>query len=192
MRSNHGDWRITKIIREEAVEFSEEDLVPQEEVVVTMTRKAYIKRIQSATYKPQRRGGKGIIGMVTRDADAVERLFVTNTHDNIFFFTNTGRVFQLKVYDVPDASRQGKGTPVVNLVQLDAGETVQSVLTIPKGKTTGFLVMATTHGTVKRTALEQFRNVRRTGIRGITLDEGDELAWVELADGDEDVMLVTR
>src|SRR5947209_17939239 len=112
MRSNHGDWRITKIIREEAVEFSEEDLVPQEEVGVTMTRKGYVKRIPSGTYKPQRRGGKGIIGMVTRDADAVERIFVTNTHDRIFFFTNRGRVFSLHVYEVPDASRQAKGIPV--------------------------------------------------------------------------------
>src|SRR5947209_17231840 len=165
MRSNHGDWRITKIIREEAVEFSEEDLVPQEEVVVTMTRKSYIKRIPSATYKPQRRGGKGIIGMVTRDADAVEQLFVTNTHDNILFFTNRGRVFQLKVYDVPDASRQAKGTPVVNLVQLDGGEDVSCVVTLKKGRTTGFMVMATTDGTVKRTDLDQCRNGRGNGLR---------------------------
>ena len=157
-----------------------------------MTQKSYIKRIPSVTYKPQRRGGKGIIGMVTRDADAVERLFVTNTHDNILFFTNRGRVFQLKVYEVPDASRQGKGTPVVNLVQLEPNETVPTVLTLPKGQTEGFIVMATTDGTVKRTPLEQFKNVRRNGLRAITLEEGDELAWVEVASGDEDVMLVTR
>src|SRR5205823_9780700 len=155
VRDKYGDERRTRIVREEAGEFSEEDLVPDEEVVVTMTRKGYVKRIPSATYKPQRRGGKGIIGMVTRDADAVERLFVTNTHDNIYFFTNRGRVFNLRVYDVPDASRQAKGTPVVNLVQLDPNETVQSVLTIPMGKADGYLVMATTNGTVKRTALDQ-------------------------------------
>jgi DNA gyrase subunit A len=130
--------------------------------------------------------------MVTRDADAVERLFVTNTHDNILFFTNRGRVFQLKVYEVPDASRQGKGMPVVNLVQLDPDEAVSTVLTLPKGKGSGYLVMATTNGTVKRTSLDQFKNVRRNGLRAITLDDGDELAWVAVADGDEDVMLVTR
>lgn len=192
VRNKYGDERRTLIKNEEAGEFSEEDLIPDEQVMVTMTRKAYIKRIPADTYKPQRRGGKGIIGMVTRDADEVERLFVTNTHDNIFFFTNQGRVFQLKVYEVPDASRQGKGTPVVNLVQLEAGETAQTVITIPKGRTTGYLVMATTNGTVKRTPLEAFRNVRRTGIRGITLDSDDELAWVEVAEGDEDVMLVTQ
>jgi DNA gyrase subunit A len=192
MRDKYGNARRTRIIAQEPGEFSEEDLVPDEEVVVTMTRRAYIKRIPSATYKPQRRGGKGIIGMVTRDADAVERLFVTNTHDNILFFTNRGRVFQLRVYDVPDASRQAKGTPVVNLVQLDPEETVQTVLTIPKGKESGFLVMATTKGTVKRTALEAFRNVRRNGIRAITLDDDDELAWVQASEGDEDVILVTR
>jgi len=192
VRNKYGDERRTLIKNEEAGEFSEEDLIPDEQVMVTMTRKAYIKRIPADTYKPQRRGGKGIIGMVTRDADEVERLFVTNTHDNIFFFTNQGRVFQLKVYEVPDASRQGKGTPVVNLVQLEAGETAQTVITIPKGRTTGYLVMATRNGTVKRTPLEAFRNVRRTGIRGITLDADDELAWVEVAEDDEDVMLVTQ
>jgi DNA gyrase subunit A len=192
VREKYGDARRTQIVAEELGEFSEEDLVPDEEVVVTMTQKSYIKRIPSATYKPQRRGGKGIIGMVTRDADAVERLFVTNTHDNIFFFTNRGRVFQLKVYEVPDASRQGKGTPVVNLVQLDPDETVSTILTLPKGEASGFVVMATTNGTVKRTSLDQFKNVRRNGLRAITLEEGDELAWVEIAKGDEDVMLVTR
>jgi DNA gyrase subunit A len=188
----YGDERRTHIVAQEIGEFSEEDLVPDEEVVVTMTRKGYVKRIPSATYKPQRRGGKGIIGMVTRDADAVERIFVTNTHDRILFFTNRGRVFALRVYDVPDASRQAKGTPVVNLVQLDPDESVQSVLTVPKGKEQGYLVMATTDGTVKRTALEQFRNVRRNGLRAITLDDDGELAWVAVANGDEDVMLVTR
>jgi DNA gyrase subunit A len=188
VRNKYGDERRTRIRSEEAGELNEEDLIPDEEVVVTMTRKAYIKRVPSDTYRPQKRGGKGIIGMVARDADAPERLFVTSTHDNLFFFTNRGRVFQLKVYDVPDASRQGKGTPVVNLVQLDAGESVQSVLTVPKGKETGFLVMATTNGIVKRTPLEQFRNVRRTGIRAITLDEDDELAWVAAATGSEDVI----
>ncbi len=192
LREKYGDARRTQIVSDELSEFSEEDLVPDEEVVVTMTQKSYIKRIPSATYKPQRRGGKGIIGMVTRDADAVERLFVTNTHDNIFFFTNRGRVFQLKVYEVPDASRQGKGTPVVNLVQLDPNETVSTILTLPKGETSGFVVMATTNGTVKRTALEQFKNVRRNGLKAITIEEGDELAWVEIAQGNEDVMLVTR
>jgi DNA gyrase subunit A len=192
LRDKYGDERRTRILREEAGTFSEEDLVPDEEVVVTMTRKGYIKRIPSATYKPQRRGGKGIIGMVTRDADAVEQIFVTNTHDNIMFFTNRGQVFQLKVYDVPDASRQAKGIPVVNLLQLEGGERVTTVRTIPPDRKTGFLVMATTNGTVKRTELEQFRNVRRNGIRAITLDEGDELAWAKVADGHEDIFLVTR
>ncbi|MGH2441639.1 MAG: DNA gyrase subunit A [Chloroflexota bacterium] len=190
--SKYGDERRTRIINQELGSFNEEDLVPDEEVVVTMTRRGYVKRILSATYKPQRRGGKGIIGMVTRDADAVERLFVTNTHDNILFFTNRGRVFQLRVYDVPDATRQAKGTAVVNLVQLDPDETVQSVLTIPHGRTDGFLVMATTNGTVKRTALEQFKNVRRNGLRAITIDPEDELAYAAVAEGDEDIMLVTR
>jgi DNA gyrase subunit A len=192
VRDKYGDDRRTRIVAQEIGDFSEEDLVPDEQVIVTMTRKAYIKRIPSGTYKPQRRGGKGVIGMVTRDADEVERLFVTNTHDNILFFTNRGRVFQLKVYDVPDASRQAKGTPVVNLVQLDPDETVSTVLTLPNGKTGGYMVMATTDGTVKRTELEQFKNVRRNGLRAITLDDGEELAWAEVAEGNEDILLVTH
>jgi DNA gyrase subunit A len=192
VRDKYGDDRRTRIVSQEIGDFSEEDLVPDEQVIVTMTRKAYIKRIPSGTYKPQRRGGKGVIGMVTRDADEVERLFVTNTHDNLLFFTNRGRVFQLKVYDVPDASRQAKGTPVVNLVQLDPDEKVSTVLTVPNGKTSGYMVMATTDGTVKRTELEQFKNVRRNGLRAITLDDGEELAWAEVAEGNEDIMLVTH
>jgi len=192
VREKYGDERRTRIMHEEIGDFREEDLIPDEEVVVTMTRKSYIKRIPSATYKPQRRGGKGIIGMVTRDADAVERLFVTSTHDNMLFFTNRGRVFQLKVYEVPDASRQGKGTPVVNLVQLEPGETVSTVLTLPAKQTSGYMVMATTDGTVKRTSLDQFRNVRRNGLKAITIAEGEELAWAEIAEGDEDIMLVSR
>ncbi|MGI8969001.1 MAG: DNA gyrase subunit A [Chloroflexota bacterium] len=192
LRDKYGDERRTRIIAQELGEFSEEDLIPDEQVVVTMTRRGYVKRVPSATYQPQRRGGKGIIGMVARDADAVERIFVTNSHDSMFFFTNRGRVFHLRVYDVPDASRQAKGTPVVNLVQLDPNESVQSVLTVPHGRTEGYLVMATTHGTVKRTPLDAFRNVRRNGLRAITLDDNDELAWVDVANGDEDVMLMTR
>jgi len=192
VREKYGDERRTRIMHEEIGDFREEDLIPDEEVVVTMTRKSYIKRIPSVTYKPQRRGGKGIIGMVTRDADAVERLFVTSTHDNMLFFTNRGRVFQLKVYEVPDASRQGKGTPVVNLVQLEPGETVSTVLTLPAKQTSGYMVMATTDGTVKRTSLDQFRNVRRNGLKAITIAEGEELAWAEIAEGDEDIMLVSR
>jgi DNA gyrase subunit A len=192
LREKHGDERRTKIQNDEGGEFSEEDLIPEEQVVVTMTRKAYIKRIPANTYKPQKRGGKGIIGMVARDADAVDRLFITSTHDNMFFFTDRGRVFQLKVYEVPDSSRVAKGTPVVNLVQLEPHESVQTVITIPKGRTSGYLVMATRNGTVKRTALEAFKNVRRNGLRAITLDEDDELAWVSVAEGDEDVMLVTK
>jgi DNA gyrase subunit A len=191
VREKYGDERRTRIRKEEVGDFSEEDLVPDEEVVVTMTQKGYIKRIPSATYRPQRRGGKGIIGMVTRDADAVEQLFVSNTHDNILFFTNRGRVFQLKVYEVPDASRQAKGIPVVNLVQLEARETVSAVLTLPTSRTTGFMVMATTDGTIKRTPLEAFRNVRRNGLRAITLHDEEELAWVKVAEGNEDVIIVT-
>jgi DNA gyrase subunit A len=192
LKSTYGDARRTKILKEEAGEFREEDLVPDVQVVVSMTRRGYIKRIPIDTYKPQRRGGKGVLGMSTREADEVDQLFVTRTHDDILLFTNRGRVFQLKVYELPEANRQAKGTPVVNLVQLEPGEQVTTIRTVPSTQTEGYLIMATRKGTVKRTELGQFRTVRRNGLLAITLDEGDELAWVKVSNGDEDIILVTK
>jgi len=156
-----------------------------------MTTKGYIKRVPTSTYRAQGRGGKGIVGMVTRDADAVSQLFVANTHDNILFFTNKGRAFQLKVYELPEAGRTARGVPVANVIAAEPGERVTAILTFESGRTDGYIVMATTRGTVKRTPLYDFRNVRRSGLIAIGLADDDELAWVQLSAGDEDVMLVT-
>ncbi|HEV3309197.1 MAG TPA: DNA gyrase C-terminal beta-propeller domain-containing protein, partial [Chloroflexota bacterium] len=172
--------------------FSEEDLIPDEQVVVSMTRRGYIKRLGIETYRLQHRGGKGVRGMGTRDEDQVNDLFVTRTHDNILFFTNRGRVFQLKVHELPDAGRQAKGTPVINLIQVDQGERVTATLTLSGSQIEGYIVMATMQGTIKRTDLSQFQNLRRNGLIAVGLNPEDELAWVKLANGDEDIMLVTR
>jgi DNA gyrase subunit A len=192
LKSKYGDPRRTRILKEEAGDFSEEDLIPDEQVVVSMTRRGYIKRMPIDTYKPQHRGGKGVRGMGTRDEDEVEQLFVTQTHDNILFFTNRGRVFQLKVHELPDTGRQAKGIPVINLVQVEQNEKVTATLTVPAGQMEGYMVMATRMGTIKRTDLAQFANVRRNGLIAISLNEGDELAWVKVSAGDENVVIVTR
>ena len=192
LKEKFGDARRTRIFKEEAGEFSEEDLIPDEQVVVSMTRRGYVKRINSETYRVQHRGGKGVRGMGTRDEDQVDHLMVTRTHDAILFFTNRGRVFQLKVHELPDAGRAAKGTPVINLIQVDQGERVTAALTVSGAQREGYLIMATRKGTVKRTELTQFQNLRRSGLIAIHLNEDDELAWVKLANGDEDVMLVSR
>ena len=184
---------------------------------MTMTGRGYIKRVPSSTYSAQGRGGKGILGMVTREEDAVERLFVTNTHDNILFFTNKGRAYQLKVYEVPEAGRTARGVPVANIIATEPTERVTAALTFPEpdgrrkteggrgaptsdfrlpssdanGHTDGYIIMATTRGTIKRTPLHDFRNVRRSGLIALGLADDDELAWVQLSAGTEDIMLVT-
>ncbi len=192
LKNRFGDARRTRIYKEEAGDFSEEDLIPDEQVVVSMTRRGYIKRIGIDTYKTQHRGGKGVRGMGTRDEDQVDQLFVTRTHDSILFFTNRGRVFQLKVHELPDAGRQAKGIPVINLIQVDQGERVTATLTLSGSQVEGYMVMATRRGTIKRTELTQFQNLRRNGLIAIVLNEGDELAWAKIANGEEDIVLVTR
>src|SRR5262249_10524248 len=177
---------------DEAGEMTDEDLVAPEDVIVTMTTRGYVKRIVASTYRSQRRGGKGIVGMVARDTDEVNRLLACNTHDSLLFFTTRGRAFQLKVYELPNTGRQGRGVPVNNLIGMEGGESVAAVLVMPRnGLRSGALILATRLGVIKRTALESFVNVRRDGLRAITLDPEDELAWVEAGHGDEDVMLVT-
>jgi len=191
LKTRFGDARRTRIVQAEVDNLTAADLIAPEDVVVTMTTKGYIKRVPTSTYRAQGRGGKGIVGMVTRDADAVSQLFVANTHDNILFFTNKGRAFQLKVYELPEAGRTARGVPVANVIAAEPGERVTAILTFESGRTDGYIVMATTRGTVKRTPLYDFRNVRRSGLIAIGLADDDELAWVQLSAGDEDVMLVT-
>jgi len=193
LKRKYAGERRTRVVDDSSRELTDEDLIADEDVVVTISRRGYIKRQPVATYRRQGRGGKGIIGHVTREEDAVDSLLVANTHDWALFFTNRGRVFSAKVHSVPDASRQAKGIPIINLpgVQVEAGEVPTATLVVPDFGAGRFLVMATRRGVIKKTPLEQFEKVRSSGIRAITLADGDELAWVDVAAGRDDVIIAT-
>jgi DNA gyrase subunit A len=191
LKDQYGDPRRTEIQEAEAGEFTEEDLIPNDEVIVTLTEKGYIKRLPSNTYRSQRRGGKGITGMVTHEDDAVRHLLVTYSHDSLLFFTNRGRVFQLKTYELPDVGRQAKGDHIRNLIGIDQGELVTAVVQVPRFQARDFMVLATKRGEVKKTVLDEFAVVRRMGLNAMDLEEGDELIGARLAHAKDDVLLVT-
>ena len=193
IRKRYAGERRTRVADDASRELTDEDLIANEDVVVTISGRGYIKRQPVDTYRRQHRGGKGIIGHVTREEDAVEHLLVAKTHDWALFFTNRGRVFSAKVHAIPDASRQAKGLPIINMpgVQVEAGEVPMATITLPEFAAGSYLVMATRRGIIKKTPLEQFERVRSTGIRAITLDEGDELAWVDASSGEDDVIIAT-
>ena len=193
LKKKYAGERRTRVADDFSREMTDEDLIADEDVVVTISSRGYIKRQPVATYRRQHRGGKGIIGHVTREEDAVESLLVANTHDWALFFTNRGRVFSAKVHNIPDASRQAKGIPIINLpgVQVGTGEVPMATIMLPDFSAGTYLVMATRRGIIKKTSLEQFERVRSTGIRAITLDEDDELAWVDVSTGEDDVILAT-
>jgi DNA gyrase subunit A len=163
-------------------------------VVVTLSQRGYIKRQQIGTFRSQRRGGKGKLAMITREEDAVRYLLVANTHDSILFFTNRGRVFITRVHTLPEATRQAKGLPIVNLpgVQVDSGEYVSAIITFPQFEPDHYMVMATKGGMIKKTSLAEYAKIRANGLIAISLVDGDELRWVGLTDGQEDVILATR
>ncbi len=185
--------RRTRIAEDASRDLSDEDLIADEDVVVTVSGRGYIKRQPLVTYRRQARGGKGIIGARTVEEDAVAHLLVANTHDWVLFFTNRGRVFSSKVHQVPDASRQAKGIPIINLegVQVESGERVLAVITLPDFEKGQNLVMATRRGVIKKSPIEQFEKVRSTGIRAITVSEDDALTWVAVSSGRDDVILAT-
>lgn len=191
IKEKYADGRRTEIIAEEG-EFDIEDLIQEEESVITLTHFGYIKRLPSNTYKSQRRGGKGITGLSTREEDFVENLFVTSTHDYILFFTNKGRVYRLKAYQIPESGRQAKGTAIVNLLELDHDEKITAVIPIREYKEGLYLFMATRGGTVKKTDLMEYDNIRKGGLMAVELKEGDELIDVRLTDGKKDIILATR
>ncbi len=193
LKRKYAGERRTRVVDDSSREMTDEDLIADEDVVVTISGRGYIKRQPVATYRRQGRGGKGIIGHVTREEDAVDSLLVANTHDWALFFTNRGRVFSAKVHSVPDASRQAKGIPIINLpgVQVEGGEVPTATLVVPDFGAGKYLVMATRRGVVKKTPLEQFERVRSSGIRAITLADDDELAWVDVATGRDDVIIAT-
>ena len=190
LKKNYGDARRTEVVAQGLDKISATDTIPNEEMVVTLTREGYIKRVIPSSYHSQRRGGKGIVGMTTKEEDEILQLLVTKNLNELFFFTNTGRVFKLPAYEIPQASRQAKGQNVINLLNLQEGERVAVVLdlTLQPGK---HLFMATKLGQVKKTPLDEFTNVRSSGIRAMGLKEGDELLWVRPTDGEEQVMLIT-
>jgi DNA gyrase subunit A len=191
LKAKFGDARRTQIVAGEIGKFSEEELVPNEQVIVTLTTGNYIKRIPANTYKSQGRGGKGITGMTTKEEDVVEHLTLTQNHDFMLFFTNKGRVFRLKVHEIPASSRTAKGQPIVNLLQLQPEEKVTSLVTFGTPPPGNYLFMATRHGTVKKTALADYANVRVSGLIAIKLDPGDELKWVKLTSGQDEIVMST-
>jgi DNA gyrase subunit A len=191
LKEKYGDERRTRIIPDADGEVSDEDLIPDVKVLVTLTERGYVKRLNADTYRTQRRGGRGIRGMVTREQDSVRHLLTCNTMDDLLFFTDRGKVYQLKAHEVPDAGRTAKGLPLVNLVSLEPGEQVTSVLAVPDFNDAEYLVMATVRGKIKRTLLKEYSQVRSNGLIAIGLEEGDLLGWVAMSHGQEDILMTT-
>ncbi len=191
LMEKYGDPRRSEIVEGETGEFRSEDLIPNEEVVVTLTEKGYIKRLPSNTYRAQRRGGRGITGMVTREDDAVQHLLVSHSHDSLLFFTDRGRVFQLRVYELPDTSRTAKGEHLINLISIEQRERITAIVQVPKGVSRDFMIVATKKGEVKKTAMEEFEVVRRNGLIAMDLEEDDELIGAKLAGAADDVLMIT-
>jgi DNA gyrase subunit A len=192
LRRKYGDARRTEISHGD-IELNEEDLIPREQVVVTLTRRGYIKRTPATDYRSQRRGGKGVVGAKrVGDEDYVEFLQVASTHSDMLFFTNRGRVFRLRTHEIPDVSRQAKGTAVINLLEMDQGERVTSMLSVDGYSEETFMVMATLRGHIKKTPASAYSAVRRNGLIAMNLSEGDELNWVTVSNGGDEILLVTR
>ncbi len=191
VKEKFGDARKTKIVAAEG-EFELEDLIKDEQAVITLTHFGYIKRMPIDTYKSQKRGGKGITGTATREEDFVKQIFTASTHDTLLFFTNKGKVYRLKGYEVPEAGRTAKGTAIVNILSLDRGEKISAVIPISNFAEGKYLLMATKAGMIKKTALSEYNSVRKSGLQAITLKEDDELIDVRMTDGEDNVVLVTR
>jgi DNA gyrase subunit A len=191
LRETYADDRRTRIAVGDGETLEAEDLVPDETVLISITRRGYIKRTPIKAYRSQAGGGRGVAGMSIRDEDAVQYLFAANSLASVLFFSNKGRVFQEKVYQIPDAQRQARGIPLANLLALSSGERITAVLPVSSFEEAGFLIMATRQGRIKRVALNEFASVRRSGLAAIKLEQGDELGWVRLTDGDREVMLIT-
>ncbi len=191
VKKHYGDERRTKVIPGELGKMSDEDLIPDEQVVVTLTSANYIKRSPVADYKKQNRGGKGRRGMATREEDVIEHVVNASTHDYLLFFTNKGRVFRIKAYELPATNLNAKGVAIVNLLQLQQEETVSSVINISKTAQASNLIMCTIRGVIKKTPFEQYQNVRTSGLITINLDDGDELKWVRMTTGSDEVIIST-
>ena len=191
LKEKYGDERRTEIMNVSG-EVDIEDLIPEETCVFTLTDMGYIKRMPVDIYQQQRRGGKGVKGMTRRDEDVAQTMFTCSTHDQIMFFTNAGKTYRIKGYEIPEASRTGKGMNIVNILPIDNEEKVTAMIRVPSDDEGKFLCMVTRKGVIKRTELEAYRNVRKGGLIAINLDEGDELAWVFVTGGKDDILVATR
>ena len=191
IRDKFGDGRLTKIAAAEG-EFEDEDLIKEEQTVIALTRLGYIKRMPVDTYRSQKRGGKGITGIATREDDFVKEIFTASTHDTILFFSNKGKMYRLRGFEIPEAGRTAKGTAIVNLLNLEGGEKISAIIPIQNFAEGKYLLMATRSGLIKKTPLTEYDSNRRTGLMGITLKEDDELIDVRMTDGEDNVVLVTR
>ncbi len=191
LKEKYADPRRTKVFKGKVGEFSEEDLIPNEPTVITLTQTGYIKRQSMNSFHTQHRGGKGIRGMITKEEDAISHIRSAMTHDNILFFTNKGKVYQLKAYEIAESSRMSKGTAIVNLLNVEQGEKVESFVIVKKDEK-GFVFLTTRKGTVKKTSLSEFESIRRNGMIAIKLENGDELVWSNISTGVDDVLIVTR
>jgi DNA gyrase subunit A len=192
MKQKFGDPRRSRIIQMEAEDIGEEDLIPDEEMIITVTRDGYIKRVPIDTYRSQKRPGRGIMAATTKEEDSIEHMFVATTHHYILFFTNKGRVYRLKAYEVPQTSRQAMGTAIINLISIEPGDSITATVPIKSLDTEGYLVMATEKGEIKRSAVRSFQNMRANGLRAFDLEEGDSLRWVSCTGGNENIIMVTE
>jgi DNA gyrase subunit A len=192
LRDKFGDERKTKVVKSGIGEFKTEDLVPNEEAIITISDDGYIKRMNPTVYRVQKRGGKGVIGAVAKDEDKISMVITLETHDDLMFFTNTGKIFQLKAYEIPESSRTAKGAAVVNFIQISPEEKITEMVSFRKGSDAKFLFMATRQGTIKKTKIDDFSNVRRSGLIAINLDKGDVLGWVKLTNGTDEIIMTTH
>lgn len=192
LKEKYADERRTKVYKSKVGQFTEEQLIQNEPTFVTITKSGYIKRLSTGTFRSQARGGKGVIGMTTKQEDEIEHIILSQTHDNILFFTNLGKVYQLRVWDIPEGTRTAKGKAVINLISISQNELVKSVLTYSKENEAQYIIMATRGGTVKKTKLAKYKNIRTNGLIAIKLEKNDELVWVKLSSGEDNVLLVTH
>lgn len=191
IKEKYGDERKTRVIKGGIGEFKQEDLIPNEEAIITITQDGYIKRMDPNSYKVQKRGGKGVIGATTKEGDSIEQVTSVMTHDNLMFFTNTGKVFQTKAYEIPVSQRTAKGQAIVNFLQLSQDEKITEMIAFNKEDSYKFFFMATGNGTVKKVKIEDFENVRRSGLIAINLDKGDTLGWVKPTTGTDEMVITT-
>lgn len=190
VKERFGDERRTEITASDE-EILDEDLIPREDVIISVTHSGYIKRLPVTTYRSQKRGGKGVVGMDTKENDFVEHLFVSNTHHFLLFFTNKGKVYKLKAYEIPDLSRTARGTPIINLIQIEQGETINAVIPVKAFDSDKYLFFATRQGVVKKTPLDDYINIRKVGLIAISLREDDDLIGVRLTDGNQEIIMGT-